>query len=46
MLNGELENLVESLPAVVPAYGVSLLVTNMIVGGNQDTNRVGIISTA
>lgn len=46
MLNGDLEDLVESLPAVIPAYGISLLVTNMVVGGNQDTNRVGIISAA
>ena len=40
MLLCQTHDLVEGLPAVVTANGITLIVTDMVVGGNKDADRV------
>lgn len=40
---GDSHNLVESLPGVIHADGVLLLVTDMIIGSDEDPDGVGAI---
>lgn len=39
---GETHNFMETLPAVVATDGVALIVSDMIIGGYQNANRVGV----
>jgi hypothetical protein len=38
--SGEVQNLIESSPTIIPTNRVSLFITDMIVGRNEDTNGI------
>jgi hypothetical protein len=37
---GKVQNFIESSPTVIPTNGVSLFITDMIVGRNEDANGI------
>lgn len=41
LLSGDLHHFIESPPTIIPADGITLVVANMVISGNEYADRIG-----